>query len=152
MVNNKYWRTGERKSVSFERMQPQYFLNKQGRLEESPIMIDTQEKINSVEYTKLDEIYDKFLIMDRERNSVYDGGEMVVERESLEDDLSRMMEIDAIRDRYATENTEVANMSIGDMINYVNGKLSAKNDEIKDYVNNRDKENNNAENIEKKSE
>lgn len=154
-INPSFYRDRERKQTTFDRMVPQYFLNSKGQLEESPIMVDTQEKINSVVYTRLDEIYDKFLAINNEMHTVHNGGDMIVEREALEDDLSLLIEFDNMKNRYASDNPEVAGMDFLQMHKYVTNKLNTANDNIKDFVNNRSIEKEvqtNAKDIEKKSE
>lgn len=149
-VNKGFHRTRERVQSSFDRMVPQYFLNQKGMLEESPILKDTQEQINSVEYTHLEEIYDRMLEIEAQQRYVFNGGDMVQEREALEDDLSKLIALDEIRDRYATENPDIIGMSHSDVVKYLKGKLDKANLKIKDYNEERNK--NNAQTIEQKSE
>ncbi len=139
-VNKGFHRVRERKQSTFDRMVPQYFLNSKGQLEESPIQKDTQELINSVEYTRLDEIYDRMLDINNELHYQFNGGDMVVEREAVEDDLSRLLELDDIKSRYAQDNPEVMGMSHSEMLKYVNSKLDKANQKIKEYKENKNNE------------
>lgn len=140
-VNKGFHRTRERVQTSFERMVPQYFLNQKGMLEESPILKDTQEQINSVEYTHLEEIYDRMLEFEAQQRYVFNGGDMVQEREVLEDDLSKLIALDEMRDRYAVDNPDVVGMSHAEVVKYLKGKLDKANQKIKDYNVERNKNN-----------
>lgn len=132
MINNGVHRTRERKRTEFPNLVPQYFLNSKGVLEESPILKNTQEMINSAEYTRLDDIYDRMLEIHRSQNPQYNEGELeVFEREKAEDDLDRLMELDRIRAEYAQSAPEVADMSHSEMVAHVNSKIKAHNEKIK---------------------
>lgn len=148
-VNNGFHRTRERVQSKFDRMVPQYFLNQKGQLEESPIMKDTQELINSVEYTHIEEIYDRLLEIESAMHQVFNGGDMVQEREAIEDDLSRLIEFDSIREKYASENPDIVGMDHKQVVKYVTDKLDNANRKIKEF--NSERSNNNAQKAEQTS-
>lgn len=131
-VNKGVHRVRERSATSFDSMVPQYFLNTQGELEESPLMKDSQKIIDSAEYTRLDEIYDRMLLLNQ-RPVVDDGSNEVFEREKLEDRLQLFREVDAIRDEYAVENPDVADMTHNEIYDYINNKVKQQNEKIKEY-------------------
>lgn len=137
--NNGYHRTRERVQQSFDKNVPQYFVNTKGKLERSPIDKDMQALIDSAEYTSLDDIYDRMLVINSTMNSGVDNGaSAVMEREGFEDDLSRMLEIDALRDKYAMENPDVANMTHAQMREYIGRKLDDANKHIEKIKKERD--------------
>lgn len=142
MINDKVYRSRERKPTEFSPLEPQYFLNDKGVLEESPIMRNTQEIIDSAEYTKLDELYDRLLAVGREKIYYPEGSDVVIERERYESDLDRILELDSMRDRYAADNPEVQGMSHSQLRDYINNKLTEANKKIKEI-------NENAENTSK---
>lgn len=132
MKNKSFCRDFETEGQTFSPFEKQYFLNKDGVLEENPIMLNKQELIESSEYTSLDRIYDMYLetgAVGLQHKFSLDN-DIVIEREGFEDDLSRMLAVDEIRDRYALENPEVANMSHKEMFDYINNKLKNANTKI----------------------
>lgn len=129
-VNKGVARVRPRSQRSFSNLVPEYFLNKQGKLEESPLPKDTQKIIESAEYTRLDEIYDQMLEIGRANAPYVEGREAVEVREGFEDDLSLMLELDALRDRYSLENPEVANMTHSEMRSHIEKKLRDANEHI----------------------
>lgn len=131
MINNALHRVRERKQSEFSPLEKQYFLNNKNHLEESPIMRNTQELVDSAEYTRLDEIYDQMKAIHAKQNpQINEGDEIVLERERMESHLDALLELEKIREQYAAENPDVRGMSQEDVYKYITGKVKKHNEII----------------------
>lgn len=98
-------RSCERCQQEFSPLVDEYFLDRNGELQLKPVKRDQQAMINSVEYTKLSDIFD--LMSDVPRDSVLasmvEVDNVIDERESYLTDLDILNQADALLESYRVE-------------------------------------------------
>lgn len=120
----------DRKQQEFSPLVDEYYLDRNGILQVKPVQRDQQAMIESVEYTKLDEIYDAFL------NSglgspqfVIDG--LIQEREDYFSELDLLNSVDQLFDSYKQEYGIKGDLSKAELYGLIKERAETAQNEIK---------------------
>lgn len=128
-MKHKYFDVGrscERCQQEFSPLVNEYFLDRNGELQLKPVQRDQQALINSVEYTKLSEIFD--MLTDVPRDSVLasmrEVDDIILERENYLTDLDILNQADLLLENYRSETNSGSKMSKAQLVSQIKAKAA----------------------------
>lgn len=120
LKNNKVFRDFPVKGTSFSQFEPEYFLNKDGHLEQYPSLRDCQAFIDSNYETVFQKILEQ--LMTPVTSDVNPSAEYVNHREALATNLDILLEADSIYDDFKANHPDFVGTR-SDMLTYIDNEI-----------------------------
>lgn len=120
----------DRKQQEFSPLVDEYYLDRNGILQLKPVQRDQQAMIESVEYTKLDEIFEAFLNSGLKSSKVVIDS-LIQDREDYFSELDLLNSVDELFDSYKQEYGIKGDLSKAELYGLIKSRADEAQNEIK---------------------